>query len=42
MRATAVMANLRVADVAYTEAKQLGYEIVHPMTTEPWGVSASP
>lgn len=23
---------------AYEEAKQLGYEIVHPLTTEPWGV----
>jgi predicted enzyme related to lactoylglutathione lyase len=25
-------------DGAYAEAQQLGYEIVHPMTTEPWGV----
>jgi predicted enzyme related to lactoylglutathione lyase len=25
-------------DGAYEEALQLGYEIVHPMTTEPWGV----
>jgi catechol 2,3-dioxygenase-like lactoylglutathione lyase family enzyme len=23
---------------AYDEAQQLGYEIVHPLTTEPWGV----
>jgi predicted enzyme related to lactoylglutathione lyase len=23
---------------AYAEAQQLGYEIVHPLTTEPWGV----
>lgn len=23
---------------AYEEAKKLGYEIVHPITTEPWGV----
>jgi catechol 2,3-dioxygenase-like lactoylglutathione lyase family enzyme len=23
---------------AYAEAQQLGYEIVHPITTEPWGV----
>jgi predicted enzyme related to lactoylglutathione lyase len=23
---------------AYEEAQQLGYEIVHPLTTEPWGV----
>jgi predicted enzyme related to lactoylglutathione lyase len=25
-------------DSAYTEAQELGYEIVHPLTTEPWGV----
>ena len=25
-------------DGAYEEAQSLGYEIVHPMTTEPWGV----
>jgi predicted enzyme related to lactoylglutathione lyase len=25
-------------DGAYDEARQLGYEIVHPITTEPWGV----
>src|ERR1700710_1561340 len=25
-------------DGAYREAQQLGYEIVHPLTTEPWGV----
>ncbi len=25
-------------DAAYEEARKLGYEIVHPMTTEPWGV----
>ncbi len=25
-------------DGAYEEAQELGYEIVHPMTTEPWGV----
>ncbi len=23
---------------AYREAQELGYEIVHPLTTEPWGV----
>ena len=23
---------------AYAQARELGYEIVHPMTTEPWGV----
>ncbi len=25
-------------DGAYAEALELGYEIVHPLTTEPWGV----
>ena len=25
-------------DGAYAEAQELGYEIVHPLTTEPWGV----
>ncbi len=25
-------------DGAYAEARELGYEIVHPMTTEAWGV----
>jgi catechol 2,3-dioxygenase-like lactoylglutathione lyase family enzyme len=25
-------------DGAYDEAQKLGYEIVHPITTEPWGV----
>ncbi|HSP36253.1 MAG TPA: VOC family protein [Frankiaceae bacterium] len=25
-------------DGAYAEAQQHGYEIVHPLTTEPWGV----
>ena len=25
-------------DGAYAEAQHLGYEIVHPLTTEPWGV----
>jgi predicted enzyme related to lactoylglutathione lyase len=25
-------------DAAYAEAQQAGYEIVHPLTTEPWGV----
>ena len=25
-------------DAAYADAQQLGYEIVHPLTTEPWGV----
>jgi catechol 2,3-dioxygenase-like lactoylglutathione lyase family enzyme len=25
-------------DAAYAEAQRLGFEIVHPLTTEPWGV----
>jgi predicted enzyme related to lactoylglutathione lyase len=25
-------------EAAYAEAQQLGYEIVHPLTTEEWGV----
>jgi catechol 2,3-dioxygenase-like lactoylglutathione lyase family enzyme len=25
-------------DGAYAEAQESGYEIVHPLTTEPWGV----
>jgi predicted enzyme related to lactoylglutathione lyase len=25
-------------DSAFAEAQTLGYEIVHPLTTEPWGV----
>jgi catechol 2,3-dioxygenase-like lactoylglutathione lyase family enzyme len=24
-------------EAAYAEARQLGFEIVHPLTTEPWG-----
>lgn len=26
------------ADAAYVEAQQRGYEIVHPLTDEPWGI----
>jgi catechol 2,3-dioxygenase-like lactoylglutathione lyase family enzyme len=31
---------VKVDDVeeAYASAQQLGYEIVHPLTTEPWGI----
>jgi catechol 2,3-dioxygenase-like lactoylglutathione lyase family enzyme len=25
-------------DAAYEDAQRLGFEIVHPLTTEPWGV----
>ena len=34
------IASIKVDDVeaAYEEAQQRGYEIVHPLTTEPWGV----
>jgi predicted enzyme related to lactoylglutathione lyase len=34
------VASIRVDDVdaALHEAQQRGYEIVHPLTTEPWGV----
>jgi len=34
------VASIRVDDVeaALNEAQQRGYEIVHPLTTEPWGV----
>jgi predicted enzyme related to lactoylglutathione lyase len=32
--------SVRTDDIedAYKEAQKLGYEIVHPMTTEPWGL----
>ena len=26
-------------DAAYTQARERGYEIVHPLTTEEWGVT---
>ncbi|MBO2446635.1 VOC family protein [Actinomadura barringtoniae] len=34
------VATIKVDDVeeAYEEARRRGYEIVHPLTTEPWGV----
>ena len=25
-------------DDAYAEARRRGYEVVHPLTTEPWGI----
>jgi catechol 2,3-dioxygenase-like lactoylglutathione lyase family enzyme len=33
--------SVKVDDVeaAYSQAQQLGYEIVHPLTTEDWGVT---
>jgi uncharacterized glyoxalase superfamily protein PhnB len=32
--------SVKVDDVkaAYSQVKERGYEIVHPLTTEPWGV----
>lgn len=32
--------SIKVDDVdeAYASAQRLGYEIVHPLTTEPWGI----
>jgi catechol 2,3-dioxygenase-like lactoylglutathione lyase family enzyme len=44
MRVLRIMSDLPVADItpdveaAYAEARELGYEIVHPLTTESWGV----
>lgn len=34
--------SVRVDDIdgAYTEAQERGYEIVHPLTTEDWGVTS--
>lgn len=34
------IASIRVEDVeaAFEDAQRRGYEIVHPLTTEPWGV----
>ena len=34
----AISVMTRDVDAAYAEAQDLGYEIVHPLTTEPWGV----
>jgi catechol 2,3-dioxygenase-like lactoylglutathione lyase family enzyme len=35
---SAVSVHTDDVDGAYAEAQQLGYEIVYPLTTEPWGV----
>ncbi len=35
---SAVSVHATDVDAAYLEAQQLGYEIVHPLTTESWGV----
>lgn len=34
----AISVSVDDVDAAYAEAQQRGYEIVHPLTTEPWGV----
>ena len=33
-----ISVHTRDVESAYAEARSLGYEIVHPLTTEPWGV----
>ncbi|WP_433309123.1 VOC family protein [Micromonospora sp. CA-269861] len=33
-----ISAQVDDVDGAYAEAQRLGYEIVHPLATEPWGV----
>jgi predicted enzyme related to lactoylglutathione lyase len=35
---SAISVHTTDVEAAYAEAQQLGYEIVHPLTTEPWGV----
>lgn len=35
---SAVSLHVDDVDDAYAEARRLGYEIVHPLTTEEWGV----
>jgi predicted enzyme related to lactoylglutathione lyase len=34
---SAISVNVDDVDAAYAEARQRGYEIVHPLTDEPWG-----
>jgi uncharacterized glyoxalase superfamily protein PhnB len=34
---SAISVNVDDVDAAYAEARQRGYEIVHPLTEEPWG-----
>ena len=38
---SAISVNVDDVDAAYTEARRRGYEIVHPLTEEPWGLGAS-
>lgn len=35
---SAVSVNTDDVEGAYAEARERGYEIVHPLTTEPWGL----
>lgn len=35
---SAISVHAEDVESAYEEAKELGYEIVHPLTTEEWGV----
>lgn len=35
---SAISVHVEDLDAAYEEARGLGYEIVHPLTTEEWGV----
>lgn len=35
---SAMSVNVFDVDAAYADAVRRGYEIVHPLTTEPWGV----
>lgn len=32
------MLTVKVVDDAYAAARRLGYEIVHPLATKPWGI----
>lgn len=34
---SAISVNVSDVDAAYAEAQRRGYEIVHPLTDEPWG-----
>src|SRR5215218_2736270 len=34
---SAISVNIADLDTAYAEARRRGYELVHPLTAEPWG-----
>ena len=38
---SAISVNVSDVDAAYARARELGYEIVHPLTEEPWALGAS-